>query len=506
MCGIAGLFHYAEPVAVRRGRGGAHGGAPAPPRTGRPGGPPRRRRSGSATRGCRSSTSPAATSRSSTRTGTVAVVCNGEIYNHRELRQGLEARGHRFATRSDSEVIVHLWEELGAGCVERLAGMFALAVADFRRRTLLARPRPHRQEAALPGRRRPPAGLRLRAQVAARRRPRRSRGRPRGARPLSRLWLRAGAVDHLPRRHRSSRPATSRVADERGVRIERYWDVPTEEAQDAGPGADERLTSELERLLAASVRDRLESDVPLGRLPLRRHRLGDDRLADERSDAGSRCAPIRSASPTAPPTSGRTPPPWRAPSAPTTWRPRSGPTSPDVLPRIAWHLDEPFADPSAVPTWYVSRETRRRVTVALSGDGGDELFAGYGEKYRMHLMEERLRSLHPRRRCAAASSRPSAGAGRARRGLPRALRLGGLFRNLAVDAPRSYDFDRRLIPPHLEARLLRRGAQRTAAALRSVRRHRAAPRPRARRSRSPARSISTSRPGSPTTAWSRWTA
>jgi asparagine synthase (glutamine-hydrolysing) len=68
---------------------------------------------------------------------TAAVVCNGEIYNHRELRQGLEARGHRFATRSDSEVIVHLWEELGAGCVERLAGMFAFAVADFRRRALL---------------------------------------------------------------------------------------------------------------------------------------------------------------------------------------------------------------------------------------------------------------------------------------------------------------------------------------------------------------------------------
>src|SRR6185436_17902537 len=68
---------------------------------------------------------------------TAAVVCNGEIYNHRELRRELEARGHRFATRSDTEVIVHLWEELGPGCVERLAGMFALAVADFRQRRLL---------------------------------------------------------------------------------------------------------------------------------------------------------------------------------------------------------------------------------------------------------------------------------------------------------------------------------------------------------------------------------
>jgi len=123
-----------------------------------------------------------------------------------------------------------------------------------------------------------------------------------------------------------------------------------------------------------------------------------------------------------------------------------------VLPRIAWHLDEPFADPSSVPTWYVSRETRRRVTVALSGDGGDELFAGYGEKYAMHLMEERLRSFVPaplRRGLFPALGRRWPRSAR----LPRALRLGGLFRNLSVEAPRSYDFDRRLIPPHLEERL-----------------------------------------------------
>src|SRR6185295_9878027 len=110
----------------------------------------------------------------------------------------------------------------------------------------------------------------------------------------------------------------------------------------------------------------------------------------------------------------------------------------DVLPQIAWHLDEPFADPSAVPTWYVSRETRRRVTVALSGDGGDELFAGYGEKYRMHLMEERLRSVIPGA-LRQALSPPRGGGGPRPRGRPRARRRGGFSRTRGAAAPRPYD-------------------------------------------------------------------
>ena len=456
MCGIAGLFHYAEPVAVRREEV-ARMVAPLRHR-----GPDDQgvHLAGPIGLGhARLSIIDVAGGHQPifNEDRTVAVVCNGEIYNHRELRQGLEARGHRFATRSDSEVIVHLWEELGAGCVERLAGMFALAVADFRRRSLLlARDRIGKKPLFLAddGRRLGFASE-LKSLLAA------GLAGPEVDPEALDLYL---AYGYVPAPWTIFRGATKlpaghlAVADERGVRIERYWDVPTEEAQDAGPGADERLTSELERLLSVSVRDRLESDVPLGAFlsggidsgtivslmsdasldRVRTHTVGfADRASDEREDAAAVARALG------------------ADHVATEVRPDLA----GVLPRIAWHLDEPFADPSAVPTWYVSQETRRRVTVALSGDGGDELFAGYGEKYGMHLMEERLRSFIPG--ALRQGLFPALGRSWPRSpGLPRALRLGGLFRNLAVDAPRSYDLDRRLIPPHLETRLFGEGLAR----------------------------------------------
>ncbi|MFL6233809.1 MAG: asparagine synthase (glutamine-hydrolyzing) [Thermoanaerobaculia bacterium] len=449
MCGIAGLFHYAEPALVIR-EAVARMVAPLRHR-----GPDDQGVHLAGTVGlghARLSIIDVAGGHQPifNEDRTVAVVCNGEIYNHRELRQGLRERGHRFATRSDSEVIVHLWEELGAGCVERLAGMFALAVADFRRRTLLlARDRIGKKPLYLAddGRRLGFASE-LKSLLAA------GLAGPEIDPEALDLYL---AYGYVPAPWTIFRGATKLPAghlalvDERGARIERYWDVPNEGAQDAGPAADERLASELERLLATAVRDRLESDVPLGAFlsggidsgtvvslmseaspePVRTHTVGfADRASDEREDAAAVARALG------------------ADHVETEVRPDLA----DVLPRIAWHLDEPFADPSSVPTWYVSRETRRRVTVALSGDGGDELFAGYGEKYRMHLMEERLRSFLPaplRQGLFPALGRRWPRSPR----LPRALRLGGLFRNLAVEAPRSYDFDRRLIPPHLEERL-----------------------------------------------------
>ncbi|HYO14548.1 MAG TPA: asparagine synthase (glutamine-hydrolyzing) [Thermoanaerobaculia bacterium] len=380
-----------------------------------------------------------------------AVVCNGEIYNHRELRRQLEARGHRFATRSDSEVIVHLYEDLGPAAVEKLSGMFALAVTDVRRRRLtLARDRVGKKPLFLAddGRRLAFASE-LKSLLAA------GLIEPEIDPEALDLYLAFGYVPapwtifkgarKLPAGHLA-------VCDARGLRIERYWDVELR----SEPGTpEERLVEELEEHLAEAVRDRLESDVPLGAFlsggldsgtivslmsrelsaPVRTHTVGfSDRLTDEREDAA---AVARALGTDHVATEVR-------------------PDLEDVLPRIAWHLDEPFADPSAVPTWYVSRETRRRVTVALSGDGGDELFAGYRDRYGLHLLEERLRGFLP------AGVRRAALPPIARRWprsprLPRPLRLAGLFANLAVDADRSYFSDRCLIPGHLQERLFGEG-------------------------------------------------
>jgi asparagine synthase (glutamine-hydrolysing) len=376
----------------------------------------------------------------------VAAICNGEIYNHRELRAGLERRGHRFATRSDTEVAVHLYEELGEGCVERLEGMFALAIADARnRRLLLARDRLGKKPLYLADDGRQLAfaselkGLLAGGWVA-----------PEIDPEALDLYLALGYVPapwsifagarKLPAAHYA-------VCDRRGLRVRRYWDV--EFAPEEHP--EERWVDELEEALARAVGERLESDVPLGAFlsggidsgtvvalmseamsaPVLTHTVGfDDAATDEREDAAAVAGALGADH-------------------------RSSLVRPDlaaILPRVARHFDEPFADPSAVPTWYVSRETRRRVTVALSGDGGDELFAGYPGRYGQHLLEERLRPWLPgavRRHLFPALARRWPRSPR----LPRPLRLGGALANLAADADRAYWRDRQQVPEHLAGRL-----------------------------------------------------
>jgi asparagine synthase (glutamine-hydrolysing) len=380
---------------------------------------------------------------------TAAVVCNGEIYNHRELRRELEAKGHRFATRSDTEVIVHLWEELGPACVERLAGMFALGVADFRqRRLLIARDRAGKKPLYLSDANGTIAfASELKSLLAG------GFVAPEVDPEALDLYLAWGYVPtpwtifkgarKLPAGHLA-------VVDSNGMRIERYWDMEFGEVAE-GASADE-LTDELEHLLGEAVHDRLESDVPLGAFlsggidsgtivsfmrdglsaPVRTHTVGfADRATDERTDAA---AVARALGTDHVETEVR-------------------PCLEDVLPRIAWHLDEPFADPSTVPTWYVSRETRRRVTVALSGDGGDELFAGYGTRYGTHLLEEKIRRGLPAPLRGALMS-PLARIWPRSPRLPRPLRLGSIFANLAVSGDRAFYQDRRHLPLWLSGRLL----------------------------------------------------
>ena len=150
MCGITGIFDT-------RGRRDdrsrellhAHERVAAPSRPGRGRPAPRAGRRASATGGCRSSTSPPASSRCSTRTARVVVVFNGEIYNYQELIPELQALGHAFRTRSDTEVIVHAWEEWGERCVERFRGMFAFALWDRNRADAVPRARPAGRQAAV---------------------------------------------------------------------------------------------------------------------------------------------------------------------------------------------------------------------------------------------------------------------------------------------------------------------------------------------------------------------
>jgi asparagine synthase (glutamine-hydrolysing) len=240
--------------------------------------------------------------------------------------------------------------------------------------------------------------------------------------------------------------------------VARYWDV-----EDATQGArpltvrgggrriERRLADELESRLRAAVAARLESEVPLGAFlsggidsgvvvslmaeamgrPVLTHTMGF--AGGEGDERGAAAEVARHLG---------------ADHAEFEVRPELA----DLLPRIAWHLDEPFADPSAIPTWYVARETRRRVTVALSGDGGDELFAGYPARYRMHLAERRLRPLLPAplaRRALPPLARLWPRSPR----LPRPLRAASILENLAVSADRAYWNDRRAIRPGLLARL-----------------------------------------------------
>ena len=307
------------------------------------------------------------------------IVFNGEIYNHADVRPQLEAAGHRYRTRSDTETIVHAYEQWGDACVERLRGMFAFAIWDaHRRRLLLARDRL-------------------------------------GVKPL--YWARAG--DRLlfgseiksllasglivPRARESAlpellgtrylsgpetlfegiyrlMPGHTLVFQDGEVRIRQYWDIPVAQpAEDLTGLRDADLVERFRALLEESVRIRLMADVPLGMFLSG----GLDSSAIAALMAGMIDRPLQTFS-----VAFRD----RAFSELDYARQVATAIKADAheividdddffnaLPRLLWHEDEPIAHPSSVPLYFVSELASRHVKVVLTGEGSDELLAGYGK-------------------------------------------------------------------------------------------------------------------------------
>jgi asparagine synthase (glutamine-hydrolysing) len=307
--------------------------------------------------------------------GRVVVVFNGEIYNHRDLQEELQARGHTFATRSDTEVLVHLWEESGPAMLSRLEGMFAIALWDARDRTLfLARDRMGKKplfwglfdgELVF--------GSELRALLA-------HPAVPRRVDPDA--LYRYLTLDYVPA-PRSILAGVRKVVPGGFVRWSggepeegRWFDLVP--APGTGPVKPEDAAAELWTTLRRAVDRRLESEVPLGvflsggidsTAVLAAMAQGRDPATIDTFTIGfddpsyDESGPARAVA--------------KALGTRHHERILSGNTAASLVQRVASIADEPLADPSLLPTHLLARFAREHVTVALSGDGGDELFYGY---------------------------------------------------------------------------------------------------------------------------------
>jgi asparagine synthase (glutamine-hydrolysing) len=304
--------------------------------------------------------------------GSLAVIHNGEFYNFRELREELLARGHRFRTRSDTEVILHLYEEMGPACVQRLVGMFAVVVFDKRKRELfIARDRLGIKPlyyVELPGK------FLFASEFKA--------------------ILRCDAVstsidynavhDYLALRYVPGPGGMFRelhkfpaghygVVRNGKLALTRYWEP--ELYSGPFPDSDEEYLEGFAQRFEKSIERRLISEVPLGAYlsagvdsgtivaamsklvsePIRTFTVGFDSEHDELAQAAATaralgCRHTEVAS--------------RAADV-------------ELLPKITWHLDEPLGDPIVIPMYQLAREAKKAVTVVLSGEGADEIFGGY---------------------------------------------------------------------------------------------------------------------------------
>lgn len=358
--------------------------------------------------------------------GTVQAVVNGELYNFPELRRLLSDAGHVLRSAGDSECLVHLYEDHGDDLLEHVSGMFAFAVWDEkRRRMLLARDRlgvkplyyVHHGGRLL-------FASEIKALLAA----------PNVPREIDATAL----VDYLTygfipapktifRRIRKLPAATCLIFERGRLRTRRYWDLHFRGRSD---GSAEEIAEELWAHLREAARRRLVADVPLGaflsggldssavvaamaslaREPITTLACGfDETRFDER--AAARFVAQR----------------FQTRHQERVIRPDAA----GIVDTLAWHFDEPFADASAIPLYYLSQTARSCATVMLSGDGGDESLAGY-RRYRFDRYEQGVRRIVP-----GAIRRPLFGIAAAlypqTARLPQPLRAGATLRNLAAD-------------------------------------------------------------------------
>jgi len=372
--------------------------------------------------------------------GSCWIVFNGEVYNHRSLRPLLEAKGHRFRTVSDTEVILHAYEEFGPACVERLDGMFAFAIYDGRRQELFAaRDRLGKKPffyTVLDG------VFHFASELPALAHSPRWRGdldltALEGYLSLGYFIAPSTIYRHV---HKLMPGHWLRVADGR-VETRQYWDV---EEFDTDGRSDQELLREIDATLRQAVHDRLESEVPLGAflsggidsglvVSYMAESLGDrlvtasvgfgDAAHNELEAAGIVATHFHSHHHAS----------------------EIQPELDDVIEPVTKHLGEPLADSSAIPTWYVSREARRHVVVALTGDGGDETFAGYDFRYVPHAMEAAVRSVMPEALSPAAAWLGTRWPRSPR--LPKPLRVGTLAENLGRDPAAAYYSDLAFLKP-----------------------------------------------------------
>ena len=307
--------------------------------------------------------------------GSVWVVFNGEIYNYQQLRHELIARGHHFVTNSDTETLVHLYEQEGPAGLERLRGMFAYAIWDARRRRLfLARDRFGKKPlyyAILP------EGLYFASELKCLR----AAGVPAEIdRDALRLFFQFTYIPEPMSCFQAIRklPAGSWLTyDASGVvEQQRYWEVPEPVAETRADFREDEVCNRLRETFDESVRIRMIADVPLGAFlsggidsssvvasmarqspdPVRTFSIGFEESAFNELEYAALVARQ-----------------YRTDHHEIMVRPDAV----DLVSRMVRHFDEPFGDSSAIPTFIVSEFAVQHVKVALSGDGGDELFAGY---------------------------------------------------------------------------------------------------------------------------------